>query len=559
MMFQDYIKKTDILTQGQYTNVIDAGYRERCSFYIALLKSGMLEQPEVVRLGCEHFGMAHMDNPFHRRINLEQTAKLYPAEGEQLRCDIARVIAERQCFVEDAEGRLVFLVRDPESESVQNKLQTLVGTNINYILATDWEFETFSEYQLKPKLFSKLNKNPHYKASAANSDSAADSEVGRMLNQLIDTALKWRATDLRILPLGQTAEVSMLIDGKNTFYTEIDAAYLPKLRRTIKGKCGVGENTKDVMPVEAKMTVPYEGENIDVRVNIIKATNGYDFNLRFIRKLLLGIDDLGLSPENREKYERILRLTKGLVIISGPTGSGKTSLLYAGFREALRRGEKIFSIEEPVEISLPGITQVEVDEEQGLTKQVHFNSALRHRPNIVAFGEIRDHDDAIPAINFAHTGHPAHATLHANDAAGVIARMVNMGVDPYVLGDTLAAIVAQRLVRRVCPFCAEEYQLEREHPWRELFCLGDGDITLKRGCGCAECAGIGYRGQIAIDEIVLTNPTIRNAIQMRLPRTEIENILKESDWQGYLQDGIAKALAGDTTFDELEDIAKDLL
>ncbi len=559
MMFQDYIKKQAILAPAQYSTVLDTGYRERCSFYIALLKSGILEQPEVVRLGCEHFGMAHMDNPFHRRINLEQTTRLYPAEGEQLRCDIARALDESQCFVEDAEGRLLFLIRDPESESVQNKLQTVAGANIHYLLATDWEFDTFAEYQLKPKLFSKLTKNSHYKTSVANSDSATDGEVGRMLNQLIDTALKWRATDLRILPLGLMAEVSMLIDGKNTFYTEIDAAYLPKLRQIIKTRCGSGENVSINMPVEAKMTVPYEGENMDVRVNIIKATNGFDFNLRFIRKLLLGIDDLGLNPENRKKYEQILHLTKGLVIISGPTGSGKTSLLYAGFREALRRGEKIFSIEEPVEINLPGITQVEVDESQGLTKQVHFNSALRHRPNIVAFGEIRDHDDAMPAINFAHTGHPAHATLHANDAAGVIARMVNMGIDPYVLGDTLAAIVAQRLVRRVCPFCAEEYQLEHGHPWRELFHLGDGDITLKRGCGCAECAGIGYRGQIAIDEIVLTNPSIRNAIQMRLPRTEIENILKESDWQGYLQDGIAKALAGDTTFDELEDIAKDLL
>ena len=564
-MFQDFIntKRTTgelDLTDEQIQELVDRTVNEKnLSFYAALLRSGYLTQEQVVLLAAEYFELAVIPDPFTIEVDFESTTVLYHDENKAL--DMRMVMDNKQFFV-SLEDTKVLVVREPEDEMEQSRLTAIFGQTPTRAVLTDEAYEIILKYQLKPKLFENISMamRPSDIRRVLQQDGDAGrnrfSPVEELLDGLMTAALERRATDMRIIPINaERSRVWLTVDGRNAHYTYISTAVLENLRNVLKNRANSPSESPGV-PVEGRISFMHNGTQVDVRINIVTAFNGYDFNFRFITTVLRGLNDLGMSDDNLAKYKRILNLTKGLVVISGPTGSGKTSLLYAGFRVSMDKNKHIYSIEDPVEIALPGITQVEVKDGVGVTKEVLFASALRHRPDIVAFGEIRNLDDAAPAINFAHTGHPAHATLHANDAIGVISRLTNMGVDPYVLGDTLAAVIAQRLIRRVCPHCATAYNLEIDHPWRKRFNLGNGEITLKKGCGCAKCAGTGYLGQMAIDEILITTPAIREAIQMQKGSTAIRNA---SNFQTYLEDGKAKALAGLTTFDELEDIAADVL
>lgn len=564
-MFQDFItsKRDEIgMSEEQIRDLVDRTTNEKnLSFYSALLHSGFITQEQVVLLAAEYFEMAVIPDPFTVKVDFDTTTVLYHTEKKTV--DMRQVIQNQQFFVTipGADDAKIFIIREPENEMERARLMSIFGQMPTCAVLTDEAFDIIQKYQLKPKLFDTISREMRpsdirRQAQLGTGANNRTSPVEELLDGLMIAALERRATDMRIVPIdAEDTHVWLTVDGRNMPYCHISTSVLENLRNVLKNRADCPSESPGV-PVEGRISFMHDGVQIDVRINIVTAFNGYDFNFRFITTVLRSLDDLGMSDENLAKYKRILNLTKGLVVISGPTGSGKTSLLYAGFRVSMAKNKHIYSIEDPVEIALPGITQVEVNETVGVTKEVLFASALRHRPDIVAFGEIRNLDDAAPAINFAHTGHPAHATLHANDAIGVISRLTNMGVDPYVLGDTLAAVIAQRLIRRVCPYCAEEYDLDIGHPWRNKFNLGNGPIHLKRGCGCAKCAGTGYLGQMAIDEILITTPKVREAIQMQKGSTAIREV---TDFQTYLDDGKSKALVGLTTFDELEDIASDVL
>jgi type II secretory ATPase GspE/PulE/Tfp pilus assembly ATPase PilB-like protein len=321
---------------------------------------------------------------------------------------------------------------------------------------------------------------------------------------------------------------------------------------------GVGGETNDA-PVEGQISFNYHGQRVDIRINILKTVIGYDFNMRFIDSSLRGLEELGLSEKNYKQYVDLLHMTKGMVILCGPTGSGKTTLLYAGFKKLLTENKAIFTIEDPVEIVLPGTTQVSVKKEKGMSYAERFPSSLRHDPDIIAIGETRTLDVAEQAVQAANTGHLVFTTLHTNDAVGAISRLTNLGLAPYAIGDVLAAVVAQRLVRRVCPKCKELYDLPEDHEWRQTFDLGDGPIKLARGKGCEYCAGSGYRGRVGVNEFMICSPKLRDAIQKNKTRIELESILHDEGYRTYLEDAKEKALEGVTTFDEVNELYQDIL
>lgn len=554
MQFSQYLRESHYLDENGFKQVqAEQNEVRNSTFYSAVYRSKVMTNQQLVDVAAEFFKMQKVSNPFKTEIDFDATTKVMGSTAQAI---------EGRMFVIRLNGKLTFVLRDPENDGFKSKAVSALGEEPEFALLTDEQFTVFLQYQLTSRAISEEADN----IKTGKGVTKVDNEIGvnasytqKLLDMLISAALDRRASDLHLLPLDDhTAQVMLRIDGKMYHYAEIKADVLENLRNKLRTLSQAGGDTPDA-PVEGQISVNHRGVNIDIRINILHTVLGYDFNMRFIDANLKGLEELGLSQKNYNSYIRLLHMTKGLVILCGPTGSGKTSLLYAGFKKLLGEDRPIFTIEDPVEIRLPGTTQMAVQKEKHLTYEKIFPSALRHDPDIIGIGEIRTLEVAKETIRAANTGHLVFTTLHTNSAVGAISRLINLGLDAYSIGDVLAAVVAQRLVRRVCPKCAEEYDLEPDSEWRERYKLGDGKIVLKRGCGCEYCAGTGYRGRMAVNEFMLTTPKLRGAIQKKATRTELEEILESEGYKTYINDAAEKALAGVTTFDEVDELYRDIL
>lgn len=552
--FNQYIRDGHFLSPEKFKKAQDEQSAVRNStFFSALKRFGVMPEEQLLSLACEFFKVARVENAFTNEVDYVATCKVMG--------NIFLAI-EHKMFAIRVNGKQHFVVNDPENEVLRAKAVSALGQEPIFALVSDAEFEIINQYQLTPKAISDQANQIKVGGSANQRvDDAGEnaSYTQKLLDMLITAALNRRASDLHLLPLdGEQAMVMLRVDGELYQYSTIRTQILSNLRNKLRTMSQVGGETED-KPVEGQISTMYKGERVDIRINILRSALGFDFNMRFIASDLKSLEELGLSETNYNHYMHLLHMTKGLVILCGPTGSGKTSLLYAGFKKLLAENKAIFTIEDPVEIVLPGTTQIQVKKERGMTYADRFPSALRHDPDVIGIGETRTLDVAEQTVQAANTGHLVFTTLHTNDAVGAISRLVNLGLPSYTIGDVLAAVVAQRLVRRVCTACAEEYSLPADSVWRDRYHLGDGEIKLKRGKGCAQCAGCGYRGRIAVNEFLLTTPKIRNAIQKNATRTELEDILKGDGYKTYIEDAVDKSLQGITTLDEVDKLWSDIL
>lgn len=555
--FNQYLREGKYLSEKQYRKVQTVQAEKRnTTFFSALKKAEVLPEERIVSLACEFFEINRIGNAFTVKVDFPMTIKIM---GDIFHAIEARMFV---CRVDDV---LTFVLNDPENEGMKSKATVALRETPAFALITSEEFDIINTYQLTPNSINhqatKITSGVTDKRGKALDDIGEnESYTERLLAMLIDAALDRRASDLHLQPMGDgTAQVMLRVDGELYPYTTIKSDVLENLRNKLRTMAQVGGESAE-KPVEGQISALHNGQRVDIRINIVKSTLGFDFNLRFIDVELKSLEELGLSKQNYDHYMHLLHMTKGLVILCGPTGSGKTSLLYAGFRKLLAENKAIFTIEDPVEIIMPGVTQIGVKKNvAGMSYSELFPSSLRQDPDIIGIGEVRTLDVALQTVQAADTGHLVFTTLHTNDAIGAISRLTNLGLDAYTIGDVLAAVVAQRLVRRVCTNCAEEYVLDKDHPWRKRYGLGDGEIKLKRGCGCEKCAGAGYRGRIAVNEFMIATPKLRSAIQKKCTRTEIEEILQDYGFRSYIEDAIDKAKAGIITFDEVDKLYMDIL
>jgi type IV pilus assembly protein PilB len=392
-------------------------------------------------------------------------------------------------------------------------------------------------------------------------DSTA-SPVVRLVETVIFTALERRASDIHIEARDTEVAVKYRIDGvlqhaMQPIAKEWHSTVLSRIK--VLSDLDIAERR---VPQDGRFRVKYKGRYIDLRVSIMPASHGEDAVLRVLDKETLSekfssltLDVVGFSEEETRRFRRYIREPYGMVLVTGPTGSGKTTTLYAAINEIKTDEDKIVTIEDPVEYQLRGITQIPVNEKKGLTFARGLRSILRHDPDKIMVGEIRDQETAQIAIQSALTGHLVFTTVHANNVTDVIGRFINMGVEPYNFVSALNCIMAQRLVRVICTNCKKPKRFSQE----ELKEAGLdpavwANVIFAEGAGCLECSGTGYHGRTAICELLDLTDRIREMIVDRRPTSEIKRIAREEGMITLRESGLSKIRAGITSVKEINKV-----
>jgi general secretion pathway protein E len=382
-------------------------------------------------------------------------------------------------------------------------------------------------------------------------DMAFEAPVVRLVNLLIEEAVASEASDIHVEPFEDRLRVRYRMDGilydRESPPRKLQAALTSRIK--LMAEMNIAERR---LPQDGRIRVTAGGRRVDIRVSTVPTVHGESLVMRLLDRssVFLPFDRLGFSPPVAESYETLIRRPHGILLVTGPTGSGKTTTLYAALDKINSPDKKIITIEDPVEYQLGGINQIPVRPTIGLSFAAGLRHIVRQDPDVIMVGEIRDLETAEIAIQAALTGHLVLSTLHTNDAPSAIARLQDMGAEPYLVASVLNGVLAQRLVRRVCGTCRAPYEPEP----RDLLAIGVADATgveLFRGKGCDECRGTGYRGRIGIYELFVISEEARSLILSKRPSGEIRRYAIERGMVSLRDDGWAKARVGITTVEEI--------
>ena len=381
-------------------------------------------------------------------------------------------------------------------------------------------------------------------------DLAHEAPVIRLVNYIIADALSKRASDIHIEPYEKRFRVRFRIDG--VLYDQMDIPI--RLKEAVVARVKIMSNL-DIMerrvPQDGRIKVRVKGEEVDLRVSTVPTVFGEKVVMRLLSKsgLVFDLTQLGFEKDQLEVFVEATERPYGMVLLTGPTGSGKTTTLYSALVRLNSEKVNIMTAEDPVEYNFEGINQVQVREDIGLTFAVAMRAFLRQDPDIILVGEIRDHETADIAIKAALTGHLVFSTLHTNDAPSTVTRLIDMGIEPFLVASSLNLVVAQRLVRKVCTYCKREYV----PPKAVLKRLGiqDGDHKFYKGEGCPNCNNTGYSGRVALYEVMPISSRIVHVVSEKVTADEIRNIALEEGMVTLRQIGIKKAREGVTTLEEV--------
>lgn len=381
----------------------------------------------------------------------------------------------------------------------------------------------------------------------------ADAPIIKLVSLIILEAFRNRASDIHLEPLAKKFRVRYRIDG---VLREMDSP--PKrLQSAVISRVKIMANMKIAekrLPQDGRIQINVMGRDLDLRVSSIPSSHGESIVMRILDKqsLLLGLPQLGFFSDDQQTFERLIGLSDGILLSTGPTGSGKTTTLYACLNYINRPDRKIITVEDPVEYQLSGINQVHVRADIGLTFGAALRSILRQAPNIIMIGEIRDFETAEIAVNASLTGHLVFSTLHTNDAPSAITRLLDIGVKPFLVASSVRAIMAQRLIRKICEKCQEPYRAQDA----ELRMLGPvaqqlAHSQLFKGKGCTDCQFTGYRGRLGIFEIFVVSDEVRHMIFKQISASELRIKARELGMRTLREDGLRKVVTGVTTLQEV--------
>jgi type IV pilus assembly protein PilB len=478
--------------------------------------------------------------------------------------------------LEAHDSTLVVAMADPSQLPLNDELSLLLGKRLQIKVATASQIgELLKRTEQSQRVLDQATEGFTLQVVGEEEDSDENismekltrgdtgvSPVVRLVDTVIFTALERRASDIHIETRNSEVVVKYRIDGVLQFAMqplakEWHATILSRIK--VMSELDIAERR---IPQDGRFRVRYKGRFIDFRVSIMPSVHGEDAVLRVLDKETLSekfrnltLDVVGFDQEEVTRFRRYIHEPYGMVLVTGPTGSGKTTTLYAAINEIKNDEDKIITIEDPVEYQVRGITQIPVNEKKGLTFARGLRSILRHDPDKIMVGEIRDQETAQIAINSALTGHLVFTTVHANNVTDVIGRFINMGVEPYNFVSALNCIMAQRLVRVICENCKKRVTYSSEVLKESGLDVAEwSKVEFYEGVGCLECSGSGYRGRTAITELLDLSDRIREMIIDRRPTSEIKRAAREGGMTFLRESGLRKVRGGSTTLREINKV-----
>ncbi len=455
-------------------------------------------------------------------------------------------------------GQLEVAIADPMDMDSVDTVSRMIGMPIDPRLAPAHIIKEAIEvqYGLKGEFNSFFGDEPTDSSDIKMDAGAATEEeapIIKYVQSLITEAVKRRASDIHLEPLEKRFRVRYRIDGVLVEVENPPKRLQPSIISRLKLMADMSIAEKRV-PLDGRIQITYNEKDIDLRVSSLPTVYGESIVMRILDKegLRLGLPELGFFSDDQTTFERVVGMADGIFLVTGPTGSGKSTTLYSALNYLNHPDRKIITVEDPVEYQMTGINQVQVRREVGMTFAAALRSMLRQAPNIIMIGEIRDLETAEIAINASLTGHMVFSTLHTNDAPSAVTRLVDIGVKPFLVSASLRAALAQRLVRKNCAACKEAYQPDP----RVLQAIGINEIdargmNFQRGIGCPKCNGIGFKGRMGIFEIFIVNEELQQMIYEGRTLVELRAKARELGMRIMREDGVRKVASGLTTADEV--------
>jgi general secretion pathway protein E/type IV pilus assembly protein PilB len=515
-----------------------------------LIRAGDVTQAKAAQFGAEVVHLANM------KIE-DDVIAIVPR-------DIAKKYRVIPVFKND--GKIGIAIADPSDLNTIDSLTHLLNAEIEQRVASETDIEAAlvkyygsgEKKKMDAGIFAGVmqeltEENVHVAKIEEGGEVEADAPLIRLVNQIIVDAFKLRASDIHLEPLEKRFRLRYRIDGMmqemKSPPKRLQAPVIARLK--IQAGMVISEHR---VPQDGRIQSKIGNKLIDLRVSCLPTNHGESIVMRILDKegLRLGLPELGFLSDDQATFERIIGLPDGILLVTGPTGSGKTTTLYSCLNYINRPDRKIITVEDPVEYVLSGINQVQVNDMVGFTFASALRAILRQAPNIVMIGEIRDLETGSIAINASLTGHLVFSTLHTNDAPGAVTRLVDIGVKPFLVASSTRCLMAQRLVRKICKKCVAPYQ-PTEQEMRSLGLTMDDvkNANIQKGRGCQNCNNTGNRGRFGIFEIFVVEDEARKLIYDRVPTTVLRQRAREMGMRTLREDGIRKVLAGLTTPEEV--------
>ncbi len=561
--FVDILLKSGIVAKDQIVDAENLAKQSNTSLADALVRLGYATEIEVMRALAK----------FHRM-------EFYDLDEVQIPESIIELMPESVARenvvlpIEEIDGRLKVLISDPSDVDTLEKLRFILNRDVTPALAPKSQIlEAINrmygqvEGESADSILQEFTDTAiDFTETVDDAESMADESVDessapivRLVQLMITEAVQLRASDIHVEPFEDRVRIRYRIDGvlheRDTLPRRQLGAIISRIK--ILSKIDIAERRR---PQDGRIKITVGEKELDLRVSIIPTNHGQSAVMRLLDKdnIRVGVRQLGFSEETYRRFNSLIRRPNGIILVTGPTGSGKTTTLYAALNQLNRPDRKIITAEDPVEYYLPGINQVEVRHNIGLDFARIIRSMLRQAPNIILVGEMRDAETASMGIQASLTGHLVFSTLHTNDAPSAITRMVDMGVPGYLVASSVVAILAQRLVRTICPKCRSRYTPPKSVI--EDVGLTEEQVagaTFMRGKGCNSCQKTGFRGRIGIYELLLIDSRVREMIFENRSTTEVRKYaISEGGMTTLFRDGVDKVLKGMTTFEEVYRVAK---